>query len=146
MKKLIASLLVLVFGATMVMAEVPAVAVNSEQVVASEAAFAEVEGTPLGKAESADVKGGQLPDLDGSVIYGSGAKPQVMNSDSIPTKKQFEETKKGVAKIAKATFDVGCAVASIALVRAPSTGASRTVGYLLGGYALGTSLRQCSRL
>lgn len=57
MKKLIASLLVLVFGATMVMAEMPAVAVNSEQVVASEAAFAEVEGTPLGEAESADVKG-----------------------------------------------------------------------------------------
>ncbi len=57
MKKLIASLLVLVFGATMVMAEVPTVAVNSEQVVASEAAFEDVEGTPLGEAESADVKG-----------------------------------------------------------------------------------------
>jgi len=61
MKKLIASLLVLVFGATMVMAEVPAVAVNSEQVIASEAAFAEVEVIPLGEAESADVKGGLAP-------------------------------------------------------------------------------------
>jgi hypothetical protein len=74
MKKLIASLLVLVFGATMVMAEVPTVTANSEQVVASTAigtpsadlAFADVEGAPLGEAESADVMGGYDPDAGGN--------------------------------------------------------------------------------
>jgi len=63
MKKLIASLLVLVFGATMVMAEVPA-GIGSIQneilVTASEIEpdFLAVEGIVLNESESGNVKGG----------------------------------------------------------------------------------------
>ncbi|AEJ18432.1 hypothetical protein [Gracilinema caldarium] len=53
MKRLIASLLVLVFGATMVMAEVSAA--NSPQVLPS--AFADVEGLPLDAQQADTVEG-----------------------------------------------------------------------------------------
>ncbi|HPC72589.1 MAG TPA: hypothetical protein PLB48_12340 [Treponema sp.] len=76
MKKFIVSLLVLVIGATMVMAEVPTVTANSEQVVASTAigtpsadlAFADVEGAPLGEAENAKITGGIINNFIGGAI------------------------------------------------------------------------------
>jgi hypothetical protein len=50
----------------MVMAEVPAVAVNSEELVAIEAAFADVEGTVLGIQDIIEIKGGYDPDAGGN--------------------------------------------------------------------------------
>jgi hypothetical protein len=64
MKKLIASLLVLVFGATMVMAEVPAA--NAPQVMPS--AFADVEGLPLDAQQADAVEGEGF--LFGAIVGG----------------------------------------------------------------------------
>ena len=57
MKKVIASLLVLLLGASMVMAEMP-VPGSAPQQTAAAVAFADVEGIALGEQDSAAVKGG----------------------------------------------------------------------------------------
>ncbi|MCA1951051.1 MAG: hypothetical protein LDL24_10800 [Treponema sp.] len=70
MKKLIASLLVLVFGATMVMAEVPAPGAETREAVAvSTADFDDVEGVGLNESEKILVQG---EGLIGAVIGASG--------------------------------------------------------------------------
>lgn len=87
MKKLIASLLVLVFGATMVMAEVPEhisvspVLTVVDGVKLNEQEFEgrnEISGQLLTDQEMKTIKGGSLPDMDGSVMYGSTSKPKVL--------------------------------------------------------------------
>ena len=75
MKKLIASLLVLVFGATMVMAEVPgeAVAASAESFAgkaALAAAFIGVEGLPLSVEETENVKGEGAIGVAAGIIVG----------------------------------------------------------------------------
>jgi hypothetical protein len=88
MKKLIASLLVLVFVATMVMAEVPAA--NAPQAVPS--AFADVEGLDLNEVEEQNVIGkGPLAGAVGGAILGAvsgGVYESVRTAYRMVTKKE----------------------------------------------------------
>jgi hypothetical protein len=92
MKKLIASLLVLVFGATMVLAEAPAA--NAPQVVPC--AFADVEGLDLNEVEEQNVIGkGPLAGAVGGAILGAvsgGVYESVRTAYRMVTKKEDRNT------------------------------------------------------
>ncbi|MCA1950286.1 MAG: hypothetical protein LDL24_06925 [Treponema sp.] len=142
MKKLIASLLVLFLGASMVMAEVSASGAESQQAVAvSTADFADVEGVEIGELESGEVRGGKLPDREGSVMYGSGVKKEVMNADYVPTKSQVKESINEIKKITPAATDVAVAAIGLYSISHP---VPRVILYTAGAYSLGRALQQCS--
>ncbi|MEW6564412.1 MAG: hypothetical protein AB1404_02805 [Spirochaetota bacterium] len=151
MKKLIASLLVLVFGATMVMAEVPEhisvspVLTVVDGVKLNEQEFEgrnEISGQLLTDQEMKTIKGGSLPDMDGSVMYGSTSKPKVMNSDYIPTKSQVKSSINEIKKTAVVVADVVAAGVGLYAIKNPSV--PKAVQYACGAYGLGRAVQQCS--
>ncbi|MCX7656182.1 MAG: hypothetical protein N2Z76_06625, partial [Treponemataceae bacterium] len=75
MKKVVASLLVLFLGASMVMAEVPVPGATPHQTAVA-VAFADVEGMVLGEQDSAAVKGGVGPVAYVAIAAGVGAVSQ----------------------------------------------------------------------
>jgi hypothetical protein len=100
MKRLIASLLVVIFGATMVMAESSDSKKMNSSIITelTQNQFVDICGLELSDQEMVMIKGGKLPDCDGSVFYGSGSRKEVMNSDYIPTKSQVKSSINDIKK------------------------------------------------
>ncbi|MCX7656186.1 MAG: hypothetical protein N2Z76_06645 [Treponemataceae bacterium] len=158
MKKAIASLLVLFLGASMVMAEVPVPGAALQQTAAAGLEslgnvavaeppalgtdpFVEVEGVVLTESDVFNIRGGQLPDMYGSVIYGSGAPTTVMNSNWVPTQSQKKESANEIKKAVTLAMDMGATVVGLYSIGNP---VPKAIQYAVGTYSVGRAIQQCS--